>query len=279
MTRQLALFDAPIDPGLLIKAQAAGVDIGSVLSELAAPLPSYRFTALYPQALDFVNAVRAYGALFLAALEKSDAAQLAMLTANNQLQLLQRRRPDLRVADRAGAERHRRASAEHRARASRRLATTLDQSLNYPNTAEGVAIALNTASLLHQLQQRGRLCHRGRRRTWCPSSPSAPRASAARRTANAATGGKPFGDSFEAGAQATKAIADAIDKTAQLCKDIGKYQHSADDQFEKWVEAQMDVDRQTRQIAGASAGPADRTAEPGQPPDAGLTSCSSRSTS
>jgi hypothetical protein len=59
---QLALFDAPIDPGLLITAQAAGVDLSSVLSDLAAPLPNYRFTSLYPQALDFVNAVRAYGA-------------------------------------------------------------------------------------------------------------------------------------------------------------------------------------------------------------------------
>ncbi|MGH7734118.1 MAG: hypothetical protein ACREOE_10575, partial [Gemmatimonadales bacterium] len=59
---QLALFDAPIDPGLLIAAQAAGVDLSSVLSDMAVALPNYRFTALYPQALDFVNAVRAYGA-------------------------------------------------------------------------------------------------------------------------------------------------------------------------------------------------------------------------
>src|SRR6185312_3530409 len=43
---------------------------------------------LYPQALDFVNAVRAYGALLLSALEKSDAAQLAVMTATNQQQLL-----------------------------------------------------------------------------------------------------------------------------------------------------------------------------------------------
>jgi hypothetical protein len=85
---QLALFDAPIDPGLLIAAQAAGVDLSSVLNDLAAPLPNYRFTALYPQALDFVNAVRAYGASLQSALEKTDAGALTLLQQTTQQQLL-----------------------------------------------------------------------------------------------------------------------------------------------------------------------------------------------
>ena len=85
---QLALFDAPIDPGLLIAAQAAGVDLFSVLSPMAAALPNYRFTSLYPQALNFVNAVRGYGASLQAALEKSDAGALALLQQTSQQQLL-----------------------------------------------------------------------------------------------------------------------------------------------------------------------------------------------
>ena len=85
---QLALFDAPIDPGLLIAAQAAGVDLSSVLSDLGASLPNYRFTALYPQALDFVNAVRAYGSSLQAALEKTDAGTLTLLQQTTQQQLL-----------------------------------------------------------------------------------------------------------------------------------------------------------------------------------------------
>jgi hypothetical protein len=85
---ELALFDAPIDPGLLVRAQAAGVDLSSVLSDLGATLPNYRFTALYPQALDFVNAVRAYGTSLQAALEKSDAGALALLQQTTQQQLL-----------------------------------------------------------------------------------------------------------------------------------------------------------------------------------------------
>ncbi len=85
---QFALFDAPIDPGLLIAAQAAGVDLSSVLSDLGALLPNYRFTSLYPQALDFVSAVRAYGASLQAALEKTDAGALALLQQTTQQQLL-----------------------------------------------------------------------------------------------------------------------------------------------------------------------------------------------
>jgi hypothetical protein len=85
---QLALFDAHIDPGLLIAGQAAGLDLSSVLSNLGASLPNYRFASLYPFALDFVNAVRAYASSFQAALEKIDAGTLAMLQQTTQKQLL-----------------------------------------------------------------------------------------------------------------------------------------------------------------------------------------------
>ncbi|MDQ2894182.1 MAG: neuraminidase-like domain-containing protein [Actinomycetota bacterium] len=87
VTRSLALFDAPIDPGLLVRAQAAGVDLGSVLSDLSAPRPGYRFTALYQQALDFCNSVMAYGAELQAALTQNDAAALALLLAGQQQQI------------------------------------------------------------------------------------------------------------------------------------------------------------------------------------------------
>ena len=84
----LALFDAPIDPGLLIAAQAAGVDLSSVLSDVEATVPNYRFTALYAIASDFVNAVRAYGTSLQAALEKADAGTLVLLQQTTQRQLL-----------------------------------------------------------------------------------------------------------------------------------------------------------------------------------------------
>jgi hypothetical protein len=87
VTRELPLFDAPIDPGLLVAAQAAGVDLGSVLNDLQTARPGYRFVTLYAQALDFCNAVTSYGAALLAALQQKDAAALAQLMAGQQQQI------------------------------------------------------------------------------------------------------------------------------------------------------------------------------------------------
>lgn len=111
VTRELPLFDAPIDPGLLVAAQAAGVDLGSVLSDLQTARPGYRFTTLYAQALDFCNAVTSYGAALLAALQQKDAAALAQLLAGQQQQDRDRQRTDPAGSDRRGRAGSRRAPA------------------------------------------------------------------------------------------------------------------------------------------------------------------------
>ena len=249
VTRQLALFDAPIDPGLLIKAQAAGVDLSSVIGMLQAPPPNYRFTALYPQALDFVNAVRAYGALVLSAIEKSDADHLAVLLATNQQELLQDSDQilELQVEQAQNAIQ---ALEQNLQLGQQRASYYLDQSLNFPNTAEGVAIALQTASLLINASSAVAYAIAAGSHL-VPFFTFGASGFGGSPQANAGTGGKPFGDSFEAGAQATKAIADVLDKTATLCKDIGKYAHSSDDFFEKFEEQQIDLQHTQTQIQGA----------------------------
>ena len=50
--RQLPLFEPPIDPALLVRAAAAGLDIGSVLADLSAPLPHHRFMTMLQKALE-----------------------------------------------------------------------------------------------------------------------------------------------------------------------------------------------------------------------------------
>ena len=40
--QQLPLFDPPLDPGMLVKAAAAGIDIGSIVSGLNQPLSAAR---------------------------------------------------------------------------------------------------------------------------------------------------------------------------------------------------------------------------------------------
>lgn len=88
VVRQLPLFEPPIDPGLLVKAAAAGLDIGAILNESNAPLPVYRFTFMLEKAMDLCNEVKALGAALLAALEKKDAEALARLRSSNALIML-----------------------------------------------------------------------------------------------------------------------------------------------------------------------------------------------
>jgi hypothetical protein len=111
VVRQLPLFEPPIDPALLVAAAAAGVDIGSVLSDLGAPLPHYRFQPLLRAATAFGADVQSLGAALLAALEKRDAAALDVLHAGHETRLLDAVRA-VRESQRAEAEAQRDALLE-----------------------------------------------------------------------------------------------------------------------------------------------------------------------
>ena len=88
MVRQLSLFAPPINPALLVKAAAAGLDIGSVLAEVNAPLPHYRFQVLSQKATELCSELKSLGAALLAALEKRDAEKLSLLRAEQETALL-----------------------------------------------------------------------------------------------------------------------------------------------------------------------------------------------
>lgn len=87
VTRTLPLFEPPIDPALLVRARAAGLDIAAVLSESYASPPVYRFRTLANEALTLTADVQALGAALLSALEKRDAEALALLRATNETAL------------------------------------------------------------------------------------------------------------------------------------------------------------------------------------------------
>jgi hypothetical protein len=77
--RDLALFSPEIDPALLVKATAAGLDLSDVLDNLFAPNPRHRFSYLLERAADFCNEVKALGGQLLSAFEKRDAEDVAEL--------------------------------------------------------------------------------------------------------------------------------------------------------------------------------------------------------
>jgi Tc toxin complex TcA C-terminal TcB-binding domain len=87
--QQLPLFDPPLDPGMLVKAAAAGIDIGSIVSGLNQPIGPVRSLLLIQKSLEITSEVRALGNELLSALEKGDAEQLALLRQGHEIQLQQ----------------------------------------------------------------------------------------------------------------------------------------------------------------------------------------------
>jgi hypothetical protein len=86
--RSLALTSPPIDPLVLVRAVAGGLDVASAVSDLASPASHYRFTFLMPKAQELVGEVRSFGGALLAALEKKDAEELGNLRARHESGLL-----------------------------------------------------------------------------------------------------------------------------------------------------------------------------------------------
>jgi len=84
VVRQLPLFEPPIDPALLVKAAAAGLDIGSVLNDMNAPMPLYRFSFMFQRAVEICNEVKSLGSAMLAALEKKDAEAFTLLRSSHE---------------------------------------------------------------------------------------------------------------------------------------------------------------------------------------------------
>lgn len=86
--RSLALFAPPIDPGMLVRAAASGLDLSSVIAGLNAPTPYYRFNILSQKATELAQEVRGLGNSLLQALEKKDAEALTLLRSELEINVL-----------------------------------------------------------------------------------------------------------------------------------------------------------------------------------------------
>lgn len=86
--RQLPLFEPPIDPALLARAAAAGLDVGAVVAGVNQPLPLVRFQLLAQKASEICQEVKSLGANLLATIEKEDNEALAILRAKHEKVIL-----------------------------------------------------------------------------------------------------------------------------------------------------------------------------------------------
>jgi hypothetical protein len=85
MPQTLAPFPPIANPLALIEAAAEGIDPGSVLASLSAPLPNYRFSYLIAKAAELTSICQSFGKQLLDALEKNDAEGLALLRASQEI--------------------------------------------------------------------------------------------------------------------------------------------------------------------------------------------------
>lgn len=86
--RQLPLFEPPIDPALLARAAAAGLDIGAVIAGINQPLPLVRYQLLVQKAGEIGQEVKSLGNSLLSALEKEDNEALSILRARHEKVIL-----------------------------------------------------------------------------------------------------------------------------------------------------------------------------------------------
>jgi len=86
--RQLPLFEPPIDPAMLARATAAGLDIASVVSGSNQPLPLVRFAFLVQKALEIAQEVKSLGNSLLTAMEKEDGEAMALLRSRHEREVL-----------------------------------------------------------------------------------------------------------------------------------------------------------------------------------------------
>jgi len=86
--RQLPLFEPPIDPALLARAAAAGLNIGAVVAGVNQPLPLVRFQLLVQKATELCQEVKSLGNNLLSAMEKEDNEAMAILRAKHEKVIL-----------------------------------------------------------------------------------------------------------------------------------------------------------------------------------------------
>ena len=142
-----ALFAPPIDPGALVRAAAAGLDIASVISGLNAPLPFYRFNVMSQKATELIQEVRSLGGALLQALEKKDAEAMALLRSELELKVLNSVKA---VKDQQIKEAETQIEVLKKSMKVTEEKILYYRSREFMNTGETVSFALTTSALIAQ---------------------------------------------------------------------------------------------------------------------------------
>jgi hypothetical protein len=245
--RSLALFDPPIDPGLLVKAAASGISLGAAIAGLNAPLPNYRFNICLQKATDLTNEVKGLGSLMLSSLEKRDAEAMALLRSTHEINMLEAvKRVKKTQVDEANA------NIEHlnKTKAVTQEKLNYYSSLEFMNTGEIIAFALSTAStVLDASIAAGYILAGGLK--FIPQFIAGASGFGGSPHVTVDIGGKQFGDAAEIATKTISAIALALDKGASLASTQGSYQRRKDEWDYQVRSSQKEIAQIDQQIVAA----------------------------
>ncbi len=241
--RQLPLFEPPLDPGLLVRAAAAGVDIGSSLNDVNAPLPHYRFRVMAQKAAELCVDLKALGSSLLAALEKRDAEAAALLRSGHELRLLAAVRG---VKERQVEEAHEAVEVLRRARQLADLRFEHYNNAEFMNQWERAHLALTgTSAVLQAVAQVIQLSSAGAK--IIPDVEIGVAGWAASPFATVKYGGTTAGGALEKFGDALSMLASLAGAAASMSATMGSYQRRADEwELQKNLAAkeQEQIDRQ-----------------------------------
>ncbi len=202
-------------------AQPGGANSSSATGQA----PIYRFAVYLQKAIEITNDVRAYGALILSALEKQDAEALAVLRANQELDI-QNRMLDVKTA--AVTEAQDQIAVLNNQKALAQIRYDFYSTRPFMNDWETAAITLQinaialnigaipldlTAAVLHLF----------------PNLTTGVSGFGGTPQVNASFSGEQFANAVSAAAGATRAVAGIMSEAAAMAATTGGYQHRADD--------------------------------------------------
>jgi hypothetical protein len=243
--RRLPLFEPPIDPALLVRAAAAGVDIGSVLSDLGAPLPSHRFQVMLQKTVELCADVRGLGAALLAALEKQDGEELALLRSQHELRLLAEVR---QIKEQQIKEAEETLNGLRRSREATEIRHRYYKNIPNMNSSEKLQLDLMTGAMI--VQSFGQLLEMAGSTTHTTPDYEAG-VSGMGAHATTTTGGSHAGAGLAAFGRSIQIQASMINVSAMQSSIVGSYSRRADDWKLQERLAEKELDQIDKQIAAA----------------------------
>ncbi|MDN3657127.1 neuraminidase-like domain-containing protein [Ferruginibacter paludis] len=245
----LSLFAPPIDPGMLVRATAAGLDLSSVLNDMNAPLPFYRFVIMIQKATELCNEVKSLGASLLAALEKKDAEHIALLRSGQEIKLLSAvlKMKELQISESDNQLKNLIKQKELLTIRRDYYQNLLSSGLN---SGETIALALNTASTIIDTGVAIGYTLAGGLKL-IPDFILGASGFGGSPHATVTTGGQSFGNSAEDLARTLQSIATALDKNASLMSTNASYQRRADEWRNQLNNANKELEQVDVQILGA----------------------------